>query len=524
MRHLHKASSLFALSTVLLASQAFADPIRIESIRKQQIGAHLRDNPCTKPYNDAATAVWSEGEVRVLKLTNEGKVQFEVFGHWIDTWHNRPNKIDAKGIEARYLAGISGTVNNLRGCGAIGSAIIELTIPEGNKELKFGELIIADARKFFIELHPLEVHDLKWDNSNQADGTHNDGSSSYAQRLAAYQQNLPALTAAYQTCLQERQAQVDAYNARVAAAAASGDKMVTLPGGPRFKVCREPKPPQEVTNRGSNRTLPSCGDRFGLIGLVQDNYIDITLPSSGITQECAQKPLPLEFSWNWPWMSLTQGSSIASGDIVAPINYLPASFTITGTGPLPRIVVPSGQRSIGSGEVNVQFNAQDLTQLVGEYERRITHDQGSSATLVIRSTPNYGVARLAGPLFQNLSGAAGTRTASTGRLTMTSVQATKQGQVFKWTLAGASAAQCFRSTNGTLPPTSNTSSVTFEIEATNQANCDGQTFTVTIGPQGKETDPTFARSTTFTLPTFNRPLVPQNDKPKITVPAGIRAN
>lgn len=503
-------AGIFFSSAVVLA-----DPIVIESIHDHS--DLTSDKKCSKPHEQLPGG-WVKGQPRELILFGVNDIDIEVFGHGIDAWidGNEPSNTNHKpnvrltgfgGQSPRFISGTNGPANIVRGCGGIGSAHIRLNI--GNlQQITRGTLTIADAAPFAVVFYPRVITDLEWHRSNTAVGA-----SNYDAALAAYNANLPAAQAAYNACLAQEAADRAAADAARQALIAQNPNATFVEMGSPSSGCHMPPPPVNRATGTHNRTIADCAESAGLIASISGingKRLSVTLPPSGISSQCAQKYLRLDYDEGH------QGAALSFNSFRGSWQTVNTTFSSSGTAPTPSFTVVPEDRY-----VKVTFQSSQLVNLVGSYNREIKSSSGESVNLTLKSNPDYGVARLAGPLFQNLSGQTGKRTASVGRLTMTSVQAAYPGQVFKWVLTGNNAATCFAATSGTFSPVGNSSDTVFQVEATEAVNCSGSSFTVSVGPQGQETNPVFSRNTTFTLPIFEKPLI-QSDKPKVSVPAGLQ--
>ena len=513
MKHLLTATALCGLA--FGATPVVAGPIVIESIRSQNLNQYQReDRPqCSEPYNDpgsysSSAIAWKPGDDAIY-LSGEGKMQFEVYAHWLDTWEDDKNNTSLTGIpeaSAKYLKGFSGITNNLRGCGAIGSAVIEINLGRV-PQIRNGFLKIADARSIPIRVYNKTAYDVVWDDNNFATGDAASAEGSYQSALAEYNRNLPTRQAEYEACLAAEAPRKAQYEADRAAAEAerraSGSTSVTIPGASGFRSqCRAPTPPQRRSTLPEDNTIAACADSQGLDSRIVGRRLVMTLPTHGLSADCARKHLRLNFEY---------GVNPTPYGIIHKIpggGPPPVTFTHNGNGPVPGFSIVASATQGYYGKVN--FRPEELQGLVGEYKRQITVNPGGEIlNLTIKSTPDYGVKALKPPL--TLPNAIG-RLNSSLVLTVDTVQATYPGQVFVWQASGDGAQGCFTSLRGETTPPANVMQFPVTLTAAEAAGCAGKTFTVTVGPRDQPTGTVFARTASFVLARLNAPLLQNSDK------------
>jgi hypothetical protein len=464
--------TIFAAAMLLPAFGAHAS---VESMTTPRDG----DRNCANAQENNRFALWRPADGRLV-IGGEGKAQFEFYGHGIDTSPNA-ELTGISGGSARRIDGRGGAVNGARGCGNIGSIIVEIALPAvgsaNNGTLRIGSETVA------FTATPRVAQSVEWDSANTANGRAAPPSTSTAPPPPPP----PTSTNNGGNCTGPG-CPGPGSTFKVSG---SGGSTVTLPDG---------------------RTLPRCGDAHGMKGEVTNAGRDLTLTlpvnRTGAIEQCYGRHLLTTFQ--------TKGVNDAT--------------TLNGPSPTLGMTAPAAlgasfrqQDGLKDKAGLITIDDDVLKTFVGNQSFNIDITPGGTASrlkLTLKSEPAYGPKAIAAPaILPNIG-----RINSDLALKVTTHQAAGTGEAYAWRLTPVDVAPntCFTQTSGDITATSGAATFNLPLRATEAANCNGKSFRVTIAtasvasPAGTP----FEQSVTFVLQPLSTVNIPSQtrDTPQVTRP------
>lgn len=461
-----------ALLLPAVASQAHAS---VESMATPRDG----DRNCATAQENNNFALWRPANGRLV-IGGEGKAKFEFYGHGIDTSPDA-QITGISGASARRVEGRGGGVNGARGCGNIGSIIVEIDLPgvgsANNGTLRIGSETIAFAAT------PRVAQNAEWDEANRADGRASGGTTTGS--AAPPPPPLPT-------------------------AGNNSNANCTGPGcpGPSNSV-QAPLSSGTTGTSPDTRTLPRCADAYGMKGEISNAGRDLTLTlplvRTGAIEQCYNRHLLTSF--------VTKGVNDAT--------------TLSGPSPTLGMTVSNGLeasfrqqdgRKDRSGLITLDDEV--LKTFVGRksFDIDITPGSGARLKLTLKSEPAYGPKIIAAPVINPNIG----RLSSDLALKVTTYQAAGTGETFAWRLTptDGAPANCFTQTSGTLTATAGATTFELPLHATEAAGCTTKSFRTTIATAsvGSPAGTPFEQSVTFVLQPLTTVRVPNQNTPQVTRP------
>jgi hypothetical protein len=386
------------------------------------------------------------------------------------------------GASARRVEGRGGGVNGARGCGNIGSIIVEVTLPAvrsaNNGTLRIGSETIP------FTATPRVAQNVEWDDANRADGRASPP---------------PTTSTAPPPPPPPR--------------SVNNGAPCTGPGcpGPGNSLKMLPNSGSTAT-LPDTRTLPRCADDNGLKAEISNAGHDLTmtLPANrtGAIEECYNRHLLVRF--------VTKGV----GD----------AMTLNGPSPTLGMTAPAALRASFRQQDNLKDKAGLITidddvlkTFVGRQSFDIDITPGSSTArlkLTLKSEPGYGPKAIAAPVINPNIG----RMSSDMVVRVTTYQAAGANEAFAWQLTPTDGApgNCFAQTSGNITATTGATTFDIPLHATEAANCNGKSFRVSTAtasvanPAGTP----FEQSVTFLLHPLSTVNVPDQNRnvPQLTRP------
>jgi hypothetical protein len=464
--------TILTATLLLPASSAYAS---VESMTTPRDG----DRNCAAAQENNNFALWRPANGRLV-IGGEGKAKFEFYGHGIDLSPDA-QLTGIRGASARRVDGRSGAVNGARGCGNIGSIIVEIVLP-GVGSANNGTLRIGSETIPFTAT-PRVAQNVEWDDANKADGRASGGATA----VSAAPPPPPPPTSINNggTC--------------------------TGPGcpGPANKV-QAPTSSGSTVTQPDTRTLPRCADAFGMKGEISNAGRDLTLTlptvRTGAIEQCYGRHLLTRF--------VTKGLNDAT--------------TLSGPTPTLGMTAPSALHASFRQQDGLKDKAGLITlddavlkTFVGRqsFDIEITPGSGSRLKLILKSEPAYGPKVIAAPVINPNMG----RMSSDMVLKVTTYQAAGAGETFVWNLTPANDApgNCFAQTSGSVTATPGATTFELPLRATEAANCAGKSFRATIAtasvasPAGTP----FEQSVSFVLQPLSTVQVPNQSTPRVTRPS-----
>lgn len=344
---------------------------------------------CSDAQENNNFALWRPANGRLV-IGGEGKAKFEFYGHGIDLSPDA-QLTGISGASARRVDARGGAVNGARGCGNIGSIIVEIVLP-GLASANNGTLRIGSETIPFTAT-PRVAQNVEWDDANKADGR-----TSGATAVSAAPPPPPPPTSINNggTC--------------------------TGPGcpGPTNKV-QAPTSGGSTVTQPDTRTLPRCADAFGMKGEVSNAGRDLTLTlptvRTGAIEQCYGRHLLTTFQ--------TKGVNDAT--------------TLSGPSPTLGMTAPSAlhasfrqQEGLRDTAGLITLDDETLKTFVGRqsFDIEITPGSASRLKLTLKSEPAYGPKVIAAPVINPNVG----RLSSDLALKVTTYQAAGANETFVWNL------------------------------------------------------------------------------------------
>ncbi|WP_310003149.1 hypothetical protein [Asticcacaulis sp. BE141] len=437
------------------------------------------DRNCTNAQENNNFALWRPSDGRLV-IGGEGKAKFEFYGHGIDLSPDA-QLTGISGASARRVDARGGAVNGARGCGNIGSVIVEIDLPgvgsANNGTLRIGSETIA------FTATPRVAQNVEWDDANKADGRASGGTTA----VSTAPPPPPPPTSK------------------------NGGGTCTGPGcpGPANSV-QAPTSSGSTVTQPDTRTLPRCADAYGMKGEISNVGRDLTLTlpiiRTGAIEQCYGRHLLTRF--------VTKGVNDAT--------------TLSGPAPALGMTAPPAlhasfrqQDGLKDKAGLITLDDDVLKTFVGRqsFDIEITPGSGSRLKLILKSEPAYGPKAIAAPLINPNMG----RMSSDMVLKVTTYQAAGTGETFSWRLTPNDGApgNCFVQTSGTATATSGATAFELPLRATEAANCSGKSFRATIAtasvasPAGTP----FEQSVSFVLQPLATVRVPNQNTPQVTRPS-----
>ena len=446
----------------------------VESMAEPRDG----DRNCAASQENNRFALWRPASGRLV-IGGEGKARFEFYGHGIDLSPDA-QLTGISGASARRVDARGGAVNGARGCGNIGSVIVEIDLPgvnsANNGTLRIGSETIAFAAT------PRVAQNAEWDDANRADGRDSGGTISGA---------APPPTTPPQ-------------------GGNNSNSNCTGPGcpGPANSV-QAPSSPGTTGTLPDARTLPRCADPYGMKGEISNvgRDLTLTLPTvrTGAIEQCYGRHLLTTF--------VTKGVNDAA--------------TLPGAAPALRMTANGldasfrQQDGLKDKAGLITLDADLLKTFVGRrtFDIEITPGSGSRLKLTLKSEPAYGPKTLAAPIVNPNVG----RLTSDMVLKVTTHQAAGADERYAWRLTptDGAPANCFAQTSGNLTPATGATTFELPLRATEASGCSGKSFRASIATASvaSPTGTPFEQTVTFVLRPLATVNVPAQDR---AGPQGLR--
>ena len=456
--------SAFALGAVLMGADAAQ--AGVESLHTPRDP----DRNCDAPHHERAPGLlWTPAD-GVLRLNGTGPEKLEFYGHLMDAAPSADVE-GLRGADARRIQGHAGPINAARGCGNVGSIVIELTLPDVRQETP-GMLLIGLERIPFIAV-PRLMERSSWHGANvdesPAASARTGGGGSGSTSSVSIPQTPPTVTGGNQ-------------------ASCSG------PGCPAQGNSLQFLPSAGGSSPGSRSadisTVSECMDAYGGMAVVNGSRLTVTLPR--------ERPAASVRCFSQYFLVHAGSSAKDVHDYLGATSRVQPTYHINNPPDGPQM---TGRIHPDSGAYHTMYlRPETIATLVGEY--RYTVAIGPTLTpneleLILKTDPVYGVRRIS---------AAPTRPTADAGLIAYTHQRVRSGQRFFWKVTSTTpglAERCFSVTQGTVSPPVGAESFPLPTNADPQISC-RQPYAVTVKPAAFETDAAFddnlfGRTLTFTL-------------------------
>lgn len=405
---------------------------------------------CNRPHNENAALKRSEN--RALRLPSGFKGRIEVFGHGIDL---SPSASLQGGGSVTFYAKKSGVTNNARGCGTIGSVVLDVSIPDGATGSR---TIVIGSERIAVQLVRPAMGALLWASQTSAGGSRPPSSPPVSAPPGTPPPPPPPVYENPSNCTPPS---CNPGGGMMAAlSGASGSTGVSVNMGP----VRLPA--------GMGSCLNDIGGQF----LLNGPTLMLTLPRSRFTAEvrnCLALPLYLQARVN-----------AAAVDIDHPGTSFERELDRAESYPAPTFARHSGISGPDMVATNRDFFrigllAAFLSEFAGErrFVFRPTSGAINELVLIVRTDPANGVGFIS-PIVS------GPRLSSTLTVAFELQNAPAPAATIEWrlrALSGMTPAQCFRSEFGSLVLSTKIGQL--PLTATEAAGCGTARFALDIGVQ-----------------------------------------
>jgi hypothetical protein len=449
------------------------------------------DKNCDEPHHVRAPGlIWTPAD-GTLRINGTGPEKYEFYGQLMDMAPSA--EIEGfPGARASRVQGHAGPINAARGCGNIGSIVIELTLPNVTRETS-GTLLIGLERIPFVAV-PRQMDRASWHGSNVDDSpepepTRSGGGSSSSGSLPPPPPP-PTVSGSPSSC-------------SGVGCPAPGNSLQFLPSTGMSTT---------GTSSMDISTVSECMDAYGGMAQVNGSRLTVTLPRrrSAASLRCFNQ-----------YFLIHAGSSARNvHEYMGTTSRIVPTYQISNPSDGPQMTGRTHRDSTAFHTMSLQPDP--IATLVGEYRYTVSVGPAPSPNpleMILRSDPAYGVKRIVSPQ---------TRMTANPGLTVHPYQRVKPGERFFWRITSATsgmADRCFSETQGVVSPPSGAETFLIPTEADSLSTC-RQPFSITVKPAAFENDAEFdnglfGKTLNFT-PATNTTVIAQPPGPTITPRVPIR--